>query len=44
MGRKSGRISLMGKYRSQLEDNIILDIREIELGLEWIKLTQDRDH
>jgi hypothetical protein len=33
-----------GRYRCRLEDNIIMDFREIGWkGMDWIHLAQDRD-
>jgi hypothetical protein len=41
--RKSeGKIAL-GRSRRRWEDNIKMDLKEVEWGMNWIDLAQDRD-
>jgi hypothetical protein len=42
MGKPEGKRPL-GRQRRRLVDNIKVDLREIEGGMDWIDLTQDRD-
>jgi hypothetical protein len=44
VGKLEGKIPL-GRPESRWEDNIIMDLREIGWsGMDWIDLTQDREH
>jgi hypothetical protein len=44
VGKQRGKKSL-GKPRRRWQDNINMDFREIGWGgMDWIDLTQDRDH
>jgi hypothetical protein len=42
MGRPEGRRPLE-RPRRTLEDNIKMDLRAMEWGMDWIELAQDRD-
>jgi hypothetical protein len=41
-GKSEGN-RLLGRPRGRWEDGIIMDLREIGWGEEWIQLSQDRD-
>jgi hypothetical protein len=40
--RPEGRRPL-GRPRRRWEDNIKINLQEVELGMDWIELAQDRD-
>jgi len=42
VGKPEGMRSL-GRPRHRWEDNIKVDIQEVERGMDWIALAQDRD-
>jgi hypothetical protein len=42
VGKPEGRIT-SGKPRRKLEDNIKIDFKNWDGGMNWIHLTQDRD-
>jgi hypothetical protein len=42
VGRPEGRRPLE-RPRSRWEDNIKMDLQEVERGMDWIELAQDRD-
>jgi hypothetical protein len=42
VGRPEGRRPL-GRPRRRWEDNIEMDLQEVEWGMDWIELAQDRD-
>jgi hypothetical protein len=42
VGRPEGRRPL-GRPRRRWEDNIKLDLQDVEWGMEWIELAQDKD-
>jgi hypothetical protein len=42
VGRPEGRRPL-GRHRRRWEDNIKMDLKEVEWGMDWIELAQDRD-
>jgi hypothetical protein len=42
VGRPEGRRSL-GRLRRRWEENIKMDLQDVEWGMDWIELVQDRD-
>jgi hypothetical protein len=40
---ESPKESPLGRPRRRWEDGIIMDLREIDWGVNWIRLAQDRD-
>jgi hypothetical protein len=42
VGRPEGRRPL-GSSRRRWEDNIKIDLQEVEWGMDWIELAQDRE-
>jgi hypothetical protein len=42
VGKPEGKRPL-GRPRRRWEDGIRMDLREISLGVDWIRLAQDRD-
>jgi hypothetical protein len=42
VGRPEGRRPL-GRPRRRWDDNIKTDLQEVEWGMDWIELAQDRD-
>jgi hypothetical protein len=42
VGRPEGRRQL-GRPRRRWEDNFKMDLEEVECGIDWIELAQDRD-
>ena len=42
VGKPEGKNHL-GSHRRRWEDNIKMDLQEVEWGMDWIELSQDRD-